>query len=64
MGIFLCIAPGDESQRESSPFINSDKDREQYDGKNMALFEVILKKEVLSILQSNRLVYQKQTHCG
>ncbi|XP_042284303.1 solute carrier family 12 member 7-like isoform X5 [Thunnus maccoyii] len=30
---------GDESQRESSPFINSDKDREQYDGKNMALFE-------------------------
>ncbi|CAK6982188.1 solute carrier family 12 member 7-like [Scomber scombrus] len=30
---------GDESQRESSPFIHSDDDREQYDGKNMALFE-------------------------
>uniref|UniRef100_UPI0037E973AE solute carrier family 12 member 7-like isoform X4 n=1 Tax=Semicossyphus pulcher TaxID=241346 RepID=UPI0037E973AE len=31
---------GDEGQRESSPFINSDSDRENYyDGQNMALFE-------------------------
>ncbi|KAM7378796.1 hypothetical protein PAMP_004394 [Pampus punctatissimus] len=30
---------GDDSQRESSPFISSDDDRYQYDGKNMALFE-------------------------
>ncbi|XP_051258573.1 solute carrier family 12 member 7 isoform X2 [Dicentrarchus labrax] len=31
---------GDDSQRESSPFINSDNDREPYyEGKNMALFE-------------------------
>ncbi|KAM7401309.1 hypothetical protein PAMA_005482 [Pampus argenteus] len=30
---------GDDSQRESSPFISSDDDRDQYDGKNMALFE-------------------------
>lgn len=38
---FLCVPPGDESPRESSPFINSDNDREHYyEGKNMALFEV------------------------
>ncbi|XP_039999305.1 solute carrier family 12 member 7-like isoform X1 [Xiphias gladius] len=31
---------GDDSQRESSPFINSESDREHYyEGKNMALFE-------------------------
>ncbi|KAM9791924.1 solute carrier family 12 member 7-like isoform X1 [Syngnathus typhle] len=30
---------GDDVQRESHPFINSDHDIEQYDGKNMALFE-------------------------
>ncbi|XP_054458614.1 solute carrier family 12 member 7-like isoform X2 [Anoplopoma fimbria] len=31
---------GDDSQRESSPFINTDDDREHYyEGKNMALFE-------------------------
>ncbi|XP_042353485.1 solute carrier family 12 member 7-like [Plectropomus leopardus] len=31
---------GDDSQRESSPFINSDDERERYyEGKNMALFE-------------------------
>ncbi|XP_077393202.1 solute carrier family 12 member 7-like isoform X2 [Festucalex cinctus] len=30
---------GDDIQRESRPFINSDCDIEQYDGKNMALFE-------------------------
>ncbi|XP_077414301.1 solute carrier family 12 member 7-like isoform X2 [Vanacampus margaritifer] len=30
---------GDDIQRESRPFINSDSDIEQYDGKNMALFE-------------------------
>ncbi|XP_077580238.1 solute carrier family 12 member 7-like isoform X1 [Stigmatopora nigra] len=29
----------DDIQRESRPFINSDDDKEQYDGKNMALFE-------------------------
>lgn len=30
----------DDGQRESSPFINSDNDEEQYyEGKNMALFE-------------------------
>ncbi|XP_041847585.1 solute carrier family 12 member 7-like isoform X1 [Melanotaenia boesemani] len=31
---------GDDDQRESSPFLNSDSDRENsYEGKNMALFE-------------------------
>lgn len=31
----------DDGQRESSPFISSDNDEEQdYEGKNMALFEV------------------------
>ncbi|KAM9844824.1 solute carrier family 12 member 7-like isoform 1-T1 [Aulostomus maculatus] len=30
---------GDDSLRESSPFLNPDYDREQYDGTNMALFE-------------------------
>ncbi|XP_061696378.1 solute carrier family 12 member 7-like isoform X1 [Syngnathoides biaculeatus] len=30
---------GDDVQRESHPFIGSDHDIEQYDGKNMALFE-------------------------
>uniref|UniRef100_A0A8C4EPG9 Solute carrier family 12 member 7a n=1 Tax=Dicentrarchus labrax TaxID=13489 RepID=A0A8C4EPG9_DICLA len=40
MDLFLCIPLGDDSQRESSPFINSDNDREPYyEGKNMALFE-------------------------
>lgn len=36
-----CLSPGEDSQKESSPFINSDDDGEPYfDGKNMALFEV------------------------
>lgn len=36
-----CLPLGDDIQRETSPFINSDNDSEQsYDGKNMALFEV------------------------
>ncbi|XP_053738826.1 solute carrier family 12 member 7-like isoform X1 [Synchiropus splendidus] len=30
---------GDDSQRESSPFIHTESDGEQYDRKNMALFE-------------------------
>uniref|UniRef100_A0A8D3BMH6 Solute carrier family 12 member 7-like n=1 Tax=Scophthalmus maximus TaxID=52904 RepID=A0A8D3BMH6_SCOMX len=35
-----CLSPGEDSQKESSPFINSDDDGEPYfDGKNMALFE-------------------------
>lgn len=41
--LFLCFLPVDDSPGESSPFINSDNDREHYryyEGKNMALFEV------------------------
>uniref|UniRef100_A0A3P9LUJ2 Solute carrier family 12 member 7a n=1 Tax=Oryzias latipes TaxID=8090 RepID=A0A3P9LUJ2_ORYLA len=34
------LHPGDESQRETTPFLNSDDDGQiSYDGKNMALFE-------------------------
>uniref|UniRef100_A0A3Q4BYJ1 Uncharacterized protein n=1 Tax=Mola mola TaxID=94237 RepID=A0A3Q4BYJ1_MOLML len=39
-GHFFCVPLGDDVQQESSPFISSDTDTEQYyEGKNMALFE-------------------------
>lgn len=42
--VFVPFLPGDSNPKESSPFINSSdaaaEKSQQYDGKNMALFEV------------------------
>lgn len=40
---YLSLFQGDDSQRETTPFLHSDDDGQfSYDGKNMALFEVHL----------------------